>query len=235
MYLSRLILNPRNATVLRALSDLHLMHRLLWSAFPENLRQEARDENDPALLLYRVESMSRDGLAKVLVQSATQPDWSAIQHWTGALCNAESKGYDPKFAAGQWLRYRLRANPTVSVKKEGWKRSKRIGLYGTDEEREEWLRRQAEKWGFSLPTWQDIDGNAHIDTRMVSPGKLYGRKEQSTSDGKAVRHDMHLYSVDYEGLLCVEDEERLLQAVRHGIGPGKSFGFGLLSVVPALK
>ena len=50
-----------------------------------------------------------------------------------------------------------------------------------------------------------------------------------TSRGRHGRRLAHL-AVRYEGLLQVGDPERLLQAVRGGIGSAKGLGFGLLSL-----
>jgi CRISPR system Cascade subunit CasE len=40
----------------------------------------------------------------------------------------------------------------------------------------------------------------------------------------------HHAGVDFEGILVVENAEALAQTVHKGIGPGKAFGFGLLSL-----
>ena len=41
------------------------------------------------------------------------------------------------------------------------------------------------------------------------------------------------FGVRFNGLLQVTDPEKLMQAVRNGIGPAKAFGFGLLSLARA--
>jgi len=39
-------------------------------------------------------------------------------------------------------------------------------------------------------------------------------------------------AVIFEGVLRVEDSQAFREALERGIGPGKAFGFGLLSVAP---
>ena len=56
------------------------------------------------------------------------------------------------------------------------------------------------------------------------------------SDSSGVRPmtgRMTFGDVVFEGRLVVTDVERFRQALADGIGSGKAFGFGLLSVAPA--
>ena len=46
---------------------------------------------------------------------------------------------------------------------------------------------------------------------------------------------MTIEAVRFEGTLIVNDPTVLVSAVRSGIGPGKAFGCGLLSLAPPLK
>ena len=74
MYLSRLILNPRNRRVQREIADPYQMHRSLMKAFPDDLDQDAER------VLFRLERPSRTGARHgglaLLVQSLNLPDWS---------------------------------------------------------------------------------------------------------------------------------------------------------------
>ena len=53
MYLSRLILNPRNRRVQREVTDPYQMHRSIMRAFPDGLKPEEER------VLFRVEGHSR--------------------------------------------------------------------------------------------------------------------------------------------------------------------------------
>jgi len=212
MYLSRLILNPRNRRVQREVADPYQMHRSLMRAFPDGL--EPGEER----VLFRLEERPwPDGLV-LLVQSHHRPDWSWLAE-PGArgyllpvdVPNPAVKSFDPRLAPGQVLAFRLRANPTVKRK------GKRLGLY-REEEQQQWLLRKAEQAGFRVLSVRI--GGQRVVTGVIHRGNT---------------HRLRLLSVQFDGLLEVIDPDRLREAVRWGIGSGKAFGCGLLSLArPAI-
>ncbi|MFH1069490.1 MAG: type I-E CRISPR-associated protein Cas6/Cse3/CasE [Candidatus Glassbacteria bacterium] len=174
----------------------------------------------------------------------------------------ECKEIDPCFTEGQRLRFRFVANPTKKIgtikKKErlGYtkdelravkgRHGKRIPVPSVDEIEKwhrdnpnedvrtficskllDWLAHQAEISGFSLER----------DFITVQPGYSYFKKPGNGSTEE--REDKRKYdearprSVRYEGILRVTDPERLKEILIRGIGPGKAFGFGLISVAPS--
>jgi len=216
MYLTRLILNPRTRRVQSEVADPYQMHRSLMRAFPQGVQE--MDER----VLFRLEADPRTGNLTLLVQSHLEPDWS----W---LAEAGAKGYllaidepnpwvkrfDPQFEIGQRLAFRLRANPTV--KREG----KRLGLL-REEEQMDWLSRKAEQGGFRL-----------VSARAVAQGGVEGWilvKPAGKDEPERQRYQMS--AVQFDGMLEVCDPQRLQEAVANGIGSGKGFGFGLLSLAP---
>lgn len=213
MYLSRLILNPRNRRVQKEVADPYQMHRSLMKAFPDDL---APNEER---VLFRLETQPRTGALTLLVQSLTLPDWSwlAEPNARGYLLpvdepNPAVKSFDLNLASGQVLAFRLRANPTVKRKFESGDH-KRVGLY-REEEQIEWLKRKAEQSGFRVLS-------ARIGNQNTVNGHIRRGEE---------RHKLKLLAVQFDGLLEVTDPDRLRETVRRGIGSGKGFGFGLLSL-----
>jgi len=212
MYLSRLILNPRNRRVQREIADPYQMHRSVMRAFPDDMDVQAER------VLFRLESHPRTGALTLLVQSLMLPDWSwlAESGARGYLLavdepNPAVKSFDPQLAPGQVLAFRLQANPTV---KRG---GKRLGLY-REQEQQRWLERKARASGFRL-----------LSVRIGNQNVIGGRIHR---DGTT--HKLHLFSVQFDGLLQVTDPDRLCEAVQHGIGSGKGLGFGLLSLARPL-
>jgi CRISPR system Cascade subunit CasE len=119
MYLSRLILNPRNRRVQKEVAQPYQMHRSLMGAFSDNLKPG--DDR----VLFRLET-ARTGALTLLVQSLTLPDWSwlAEPNARGYLLpvdkpNPAVKSFDINLAIGQVLAFRLRANPTVKRRSSG--------------------------------------------------------------------------------------------------------------------
>jgi len=212
MYLSRLILNPRNRRVQREVADPYQMHRSIMRAFPDEL--EAGAER----VLFRLEAQPHTRTLAVLIQSLTLPDWSWLAEpgARGYLLpvdepNPAVKSFDIRPAPGQLLAFRLRANPTVKRTVNGTK--KRLGLYREDEQ-VKWLERKAGWGGFRL-----------ISVHTSRQGAVGGRIHRDSAT-----HKLRLLSVQFDGLLQVTDADRLRETVRWGIGSGKGLGFGLLSL-----
>lgn len=212
MYLSRLILNPRNRRVQKEIADPYQMHRSLMRAFPDDLEEEVER------VLFRLDSSPRTGTLAVLVQSLTQPDWSWVAEpgARGYLVptgepNPAVKSFDLHLAPGQVFAFRLRANPTVKRTVDGKK--KRLGLY-REEEQVQWLERKAEQGGFRV-----------LSARTSGQGSIGGRIHRDDST-----HKLRLLAVQFDGLLQVIDPDRLRESVRRGLGSGKGLGFGLLSL-----
>jgi CRISPR system Cascade subunit CasE len=213
MYLSRLILSPRNRRVQKEIADPYQMHKSLMRSFPDDLDRE-RDR-----VLFRVETDLRTGMITVLLQSTLEPRWGWLDDngAQGYLLpmdepNPAVKEFDLNLAPGQVLAFRLRANPTVKRKFESGDH-KRVGLYG-EEKQIEWLKRKGEQGGFRL-----------LSARTSGQDVIQGRIRRN---GK--RHDLKLLSIQFDGLLQVTDPDRLRESVQQGIGSGKALGFGLLSL-----
>ena len=236
MYLSQLILNPRNRLVRQDLGDAHQMHRTVMSAFPDS---EGTDSARAAFgVLYRVEIGPPNNQVAVLIQSRIEPDWTRLTagylNLTGAsVSNPHHKSVVEAYSKlldGQILRFRLFASPTKKVrvkpreKGEQAGNSKRVELRDQNDQTA-WLERRAEQSGFQLVP--DASGRSVYDLRVVPRGKLFGRRNGQSGPRVTVS------TVLYEGLLQIVDDERFRQSVKEGIGPSKAYGCGLLSIAPA--
>ncbi len=169
--------------------------------------------------LFRIDPQA-GGRAVILVQSAVKPDWEYAFHNAGYLLAAPSevKDYNPSFAKRERLRLRLVANPTRRLSKNSLDAKKEsIGKRAPVPTNRliDWLARRAESGGFSIDK----------DSTTFQPGYIYMNKMR---DGNGQR----LRSVRYEGVLEVTDADNFRNILSGGIGSGKAFGFGLLSVAP---
>lgn len=214
-------------------------------------------------VLFRLEGDPRTGAASVLVQSAAEPDWSGLApgyllETGGAPPNPERKSIDAAYGAiraGDELVFRLRANPTKrlapSSGADGVRRDgKRVELR-TEEEHLRWLGEKgtgnAERGqpgaGFRLVTVRARPGLAHggssasfgatADVRARSVGKVVGQALRPAAGGAARRERLTFGDVLFEGRLLVTDVELFRRTLEQGIGSGKAYGFGLLSVMRA--
>jgi CRISPR system Cascade subunit CasE len=286
MYLSALLIdvgdNPDRPRPGRLwLRNLYRVHQRLCMAFPSPRRKA----DDPHFLkpfrpeefgngqvhvkrqpdsgfLFRIDPQP-GGRVVILVQSALEPGWEyAFQNARYLLAAPpQVKPFEPSFALGQRLRFRLLVNPTKKVstinkaerqslskdelaQKQG-RHGRRVPVPSAQEIGDwlrknphqdprafidgkllEWLARRGETSGFSLDQHSTI----------VQPSYLYFNKrpvvgkEQAEASPKS--QQARLRSVRYEGLLQVTNPARFQQTLIHGLGPGKAFGLGLLSVAP---
>jgi CRISPR system Cascade subunit CasE len=236
MYLSRLILNPRSRAVRNDLSDCRNLHRTILSAFPQANKEQggARAEFG---VLFRADTDPRSGRVKLLVQSETEPDWSRLSPKDyllddfDELDNPAVKQVDKSYDAlgeGARLRFRLRANPTKRLpllieNRAGKERGKRVEIFG-EEAQLDWLRRKGEQHGFRLLAARV---NPNVLNAWANPeGKVIGWRERS-------QPPMKFGSVLFEGELEITRAEDFKGALMNGIGSGKAYGFGLLSIAPA--
>jgi len=226
MFLSKLVLNIRNPKARGDLARPYEMHRTLMNSYPHT-RVENRCD-----LLFRVES-SRTGPPIVLVQTRDKPDWIALpaNYLRG---KPDSKLFDLAITSGQWLRFRLRANPTKRVAAKNERlgsdmAGKRIGLL-TEADQIRWLLRRANVGGFKvLGGWVDVK---HPETG--EPIQLPNFRVDVVPEGRDRNdkpgHAGAFLAVRFEGVLTVTDPATFQATVAAGIGSAKAFGFGLLSV-----
>lgn len=258
LYLSRLRLNPVNRHVIRSMGNSQKMHALLLRGFPD----ADRSAHNMLFRIDPVPGSS-ESQTDILVQSTIEPDWSylrlegLLQHESeffgdGLVKNISS--LPERLAVDDIFRFRLRANPTKRMPWKVWaeqhpekarqyeKQSRRFTapripvtmLTGEDllkpenerpsaeEKLHEWLVRKGHLNGFVV---------ARVESRPdpISGDMQRGEKQNGNDSPIHLSHK----AIVYEGLLKITDAEEFRKAVIHGIGSGKAYGFGLLSLAPA--
>lgn len=224
MYLSRLILNPRSRAVQRDLADIQEQHRTLMTAFPPAPAGQAAREAYG--VLYRLEEDRRRGRLTLLVQSLVLPDWSRLP---SDYLLADTSEENPAvkevghiyqaITAGAVFAFRLRANPTRKIDTksgpDGRRRHGRRVELVREADQIAWLQRQGQERGFAL-----------LSVRVSGLNKNQGHRRAGAAR-------LTLASLVFEGLLRVTDPQQfLVRALCQGIGPGKAYGCGLLSLAP---
>jgi CRISPR system Cascade subunit CasE len=251
MYLSRFLLNPRSYEVRRDLGGYQEMHRRVLSMFPP-VPPGAGDVEARRYfrILHRVETDRQQGPITLLVQSGPPPDWSRLPDGyclqLAGIENPQSKCIDEQYAAlhaGQRLAFRLRANPTRVDPRtctEGRRRGKRVDLRG-EEQWLRWLWRKGQMAGFGLISIEtgrllerapQLPGNVPA-VRVTAQSRQWGRREAMQAASRDSRGNPLIFaSVLFEGMLEITEANRFRQALVEGIGSGKAYGFGLLSIAP---
>ena len=204
--------------------------------------------------LFRIDPQP-GGRVVILVQSAAKPDWSyAFQNADFLLRDflaapPHMVEYDPSYHSGDRLRFRIRVAlsnkkkvSTAGVDLRKYKeandkygrlksQSKRVALtWEKDQNPEdvirEWFTKKGHEGGFAIDT---------PAFRALQIGWGDGIKTDGPSmggDRNSSRHHLKFRSALLDGTLTVTDADRFRITLVQGVGSGKAFGFGLLSVAP---
>jgi CRISPR system Cascade subunit CasE len=162
---------------------------------------------------------------QLLVQSQIHPNWETLpkDYLLHAAENPGTKCIADAFKSvmpGKAYSFRLRANPTRKIDTKrgpsGEKQNGRRVPHSRTEDQIQWLLRKSASHGFAL---QQVVIAASGSSELVS----------------SQHGNLCFQGVTFEGALVVVDKEILLDTLRNGIGSGKAFGFGLLSLAPSQK
>lgn len=201
IWLSRLDLDLTSQTYEKWRNNMQELHLGLVRCVPRGAR-----------ILFRVEPESIEGSQTLIVQSLGEPNWRRLN---GALANRPIvKKATVPFREGTHYGFRLygnaikRCSKRTTVKSSGMRGDNSIK---TDEGQTEWLQSKAALHGFKVDGFF-IDG---IENSLVI---------------REIETDFQVYQVKYEGSLTVVDASKFAQAFMFGVGRGKSFGCGLLSL-----
>ncbi len=148
----------------------------------------------------------------MLVLSKDKPDFTSFcKQFSQSEDAWETKSYDKlldSLSDGSTWKFRLTANPTVSKSHQGNNGQGKIIACNSIEEQKEWLLRKADKHGFQV--------NGFNITQSI---------------WKKFENQVSFLSVTYEGILTIENVALFREALINGIGRGKAYGMGLLTII----
>lgn len=236
LFLSRLILNPRSRQVRRDIANSRELHRTIMKGFGQHSDKNAREQFG---VLFRLDVNERQNTINLLVQSAARPDWDCLPADYLAQTEAANLSVRDDLAEkyanlenGVELMFRLRANPTkrlyaeVEAKERNpKKRGNRVALF-KEAEQIAWLRQKSENGGFRL---------VEVQIRQAAPNNKIVVRRAKDETPTNVSADMTFTAILFEGTLQITDAARFKQSLADGIGQGKAYGFGLLSVARPLS
>ncbi|MFJ2745824.1 type I-E CRISPR-associated protein Cas6/Cse3/CasE [Streptomyces sp. NPDC087440] len=220
-HLTRIQLNPTSHHTAHDLRDAHALHRTVLSLAPHNLGDTPRQA---AGILFRLEQHPRGHT--LLIQSRHPLHLNALPH--GYATTTDERDLTPLLAwlqTGATLRYRIDAQPTRCTRpanpgrdnKGSLNRGRLTPLYDTDATT--WWHERAQASGL----------NPHHDTtRTTAQPDIAGWKKNPT--GKRIRIRGNV--TRFEGTATITDPTTLTTALTTGIGRGRAFGTGLLSIAP---
>ena len=203
MYLSRVFLDVNDRRTMKALGSPSIIHGALESSFTGGRPH----------CLWRIDDLN--GKLCILILSEVKPDLTDFCRQFSSGTDAETKNYDgllDRIVKNSRWRFRLTANPTRSLNGKG-QRGKKIA-HSTVEHQKRWLTEKAAANGFNIGE-DDFDVVQSKWHRFYKSGDRY----------------VTFLSVTYEGILEVTDETLFRQALVNGIGRGKAYGQGMLTVM----
>ena len=205
MYMTRMELETAKRATVLALASPNLFHGAIESAFPGERKRR----------LWRIDTLSRRQY--LLIVSEDRPDLTAACAQFGVEIEGwETRDYAPflsRIEADSCWHFRLAANPTISKAQKEGERG-RIYAHVTVDQQKQWLLSRAEKHGFGIEA-------SGFD--IVSRGVI-------TFDKGAERRHVTLGVCTFEGELRVTNAELFRTALTEGIGRGKAYGLGLLTI-----
>ena len=210
MYLSRVELDLTRRSTMEALAAPQKLHGAVESAFPGERRRR----------LWRLDYLGER--LYLLLLSEDQPDLPGLAEQFGPITDAlaETRDYDPllrRVTAGSLWQFRLTANPTKSCptpKGDGARGT--VHAHITVAHQKEWLLQRGERHGFALTP----DSFTVMGSRWLRFAK-----------GGDRHHPVTLLSVTYEGVLEVTDPQTFCRMLTSGLGRGKAYGLGLMTIL----
>lgn len=201
-WLVRIAPDLRQRDAYRDFRDIVGIHRRVMTLVPDGLGENPRQQ---ARVLFRLEQ-SRTGPV-ILAQTGVAPNIERLPKGYGAVDTRDIGPLLKALERGMRVRYRLAANVSKRVAK-GDRAGKIVPLFGAAVE--EWWQRKAETHGLRLE-------QLHVTAEPPAVGHA-----------KPIRHAI----TRFDGTALVHDPDQVREAVLTGIGRGKAFGCGLLSLAP---
>ena len=204
MYLTRVMIDTSKRMTMRALASPSIFHGAAESSF----------EGERKRRLWRIDNLN--GNYYMLLLSEDRPELSGFCEQFSSENKWETVDYDKllrNITAGDIKQFRLTANPTISVCDEKGKRGK-VLAHITAEHQKQWLIEKGKSNGFIL-------NDDSFDIVQCKWKRFY------KSGSKAIT----LLSVTYEGILEITDAELFRNALTKGIGRGRAYGMGLMTIM----
>lgn len=249
MYFTRFPVNKTRRDARRLLGSPYAMHAAIAGSFPSRRSEDSHEDGSEGRLLWRLDDQP-DGSLVLYIVSTRVPSLVGLDEqlgWPDLEPQWAMRSYDRFLAGievGRRYGFRLVANPVVNRCKitNAHGDSKRLphltalqqtawlvgkdAYKGLDMEVPELFQRQetsrAERNGFNVVA-DDRNGQPLV---KVSDMRTLTFKQGAGGD------TITLATARYDGLLEVTDADALRRALVCGIGHGKGFGCGLLTLVP---
>lgn len=225
MFLTHMPLNPQRRSTRELVASPQRLHAAVLAGFLPDTASRQR-------VLWRLDSDGRHNL-DLYVVSVARPSLDALVEQAGWSANpvwrtADYGRFLDRLEGGQRWIFRLVANPVKSIRpggddhaaRAGRQRGHRVPLVTVDAQTE-WLLSRAPRLGFTVP-----NGGAGVPNLALSNRTRLRFQRRTETEARTVT----LEAVQYDGVLEVTDARALRTALTAGIGSGKGYGCGLMTL-----
>ncbi|WP_311162705.1 type I-E CRISPR-associated protein Cas6/Cse3/CasE [Rothia dentocariosa] len=219
-YFSKFLINPQRRGARKLLTSPQALHAAVMATNPPDIK------NEDGRILWRLDITGHQYVLYVL--SPEKPDFSALVEQAGWNTRpGESAHYGrllSKLEDGQEWGFRLAANP---VKRQG--ESGKTWPHVTPIQQSAWLRERAQQWGFEVIP---VENQEIEDAPLVTALKnlSFSRRDSGGHLGRVT-----LRKVQFDGVLRITDVELFRKALVNGMGRGKAYGMGLMTLAPLAR
>lgn len=213
MYLTSIQLNPAKASTRFMLGSYQRVHATVMALHP-SLKNDER-------VLWRIDTINNK--KNLVILSPTEFDITSCisEYGFDKSMNGTSRTvrFDKvfeKLEGKDFYRFRVAVKP---VKRFTDKNNKTVErALKTDKDQIEWFLEKTKGWGFLTdPRSLKIASKEHLDIT---------RKREEKSNGR----NFNLSPVFFEGILQITDKEKFVESMKNGMGRGKAYGCGLLTL-----
>lgn len=221
MYISRIAVNPYMPDAREMIGDTFKMHVGVMKMFNYKKDESGRASNrndGTGVPLWRMDAAKDSiGLYVVSGERPRTENLSARIGWgeneTGSVRVAEYAPLIEELRDGQQYRFRLAANMTTRVGDGG---ASRLVVARSNMEKMRWVKRKADAGGF------------HVDTVP----ELFSTVDTFTKGDRPHARRVTLDKTTVDGVLTITDVETFKRSLTAGIGRGKAYGCGLMTLAP---
>ncbi|MER5621595.1 type I-E CRISPR-associated protein Cas6/Cse3/CasE [Streptosporangium sp. NPDC002544] len=246
-YLSRIRINPLRERSRLFLGNPHVMHGAVMHGIPDHPADER--------ILWRLDA-DNPHRPLLFVLTKTRPDWSHLVEQAGwPEADGEHfavRDYAPllaQLAVGREFAFRLTANPVQNTSNpvkasatqieraaDTKRRSFRIG-HRTAGQQLNWFLSRTQRWGFEVPQARTDSPALGLEPQGAAEGlvahevRIVARNRNSFKKNRDAK-PVIMHTATFEGRLRITDLAAFTERLLSGIGPGKSYGCGLLTLAP---
>lgn len=246
MFLTRIYLNPHRRGARQLMRSRQVLHAAVMNCFPPGALEGAGMPR----VLWRLDRppSPRSGTARrgspscaLFISSPVPPDPSHIVEEAGYATDGgvvirETDAFLEQLDAGQRWGFRLCVNPTFRDSRQVNGRGQaKVLAHVTQDQQTQWVLDRAARLGFKVVTSAEYGGDLSVledqnGQRVDGSNLLINGVERGIAEFKRGSSRVTLALATFEGVLEVTDPELLRHGLVHGIGRGKAYGCGLMTL-----